>query len=235
MAERLRESLRADAQHNRERILEVAREALATSPDASLNSIAKTARVGPGTLYRHFPNRETLILAVYRYDVEQLADAAPKLLADHPPIEALRLWFDWLAHTAMSKHGLAEVLPAVTNDSLTADDEPVTGAMTVLLAACEKDGSIGAGRDPADVLLVLGFLRHLAPGPGAEARAARLLDFVMDGLRAGAPTSAGKRKRARGRGATAAFRTAWPRHWARPARAKASVNPNASAATNVHS
>jgi AcrR family transcriptional regulator len=218
VAARLHEYLRADAQHNRQRILEVAREALATSASASLNSIAKKAGVGPGTLYRHFPNRETLILAVYRYDVEQLAETAPKLLIDHPPIEALRLWFDRLAHYAMSKHGLAEVLPAAMNDGLNGDYEPVIGAITALLTACEKDGSIGPGRDPADVLLVLGFLRHIAPGPGAEARATGLLDLVMDGLRAGASTPARKQKRSRQGGGPSAFRPAWLRRWPRAAR-----------------
>ncbi len=118
MAEPRHESLRADAQQNRERILEAARDALAASGDASLNSIAKRAGVGPGTLYRHFPSREALILAVYRYDVQQLADAAPELLADHPPIEALRLWCDRLAHYGMIRHGLADALHAAAADGL---------------------------------------------------------------------------------------------------------------------
>jgi AcrR family transcriptional regulator len=209
MAGQLHEALRADAQQNRVRILEVAREALAASGDASLNSIAKKARVGPGTLYRHFPNREALVFAVYRYDVEQLAHAAPKLLADHPPIEALRLWLDRLAHYGRIKHGLADVLNAATSDGLAGETyEPVIGAITLLLTACERNGSIGQGHDPDDVLLILGFLWRIDPGPGAEARAARLLDLVMQGLRAGAP--ARRPKPALQRGA-AVFRQAWPR------------------------
>jgi AcrR family transcriptional regulator len=182
--------LRADAQQNRQRILEAAREALAASGDASLNSIAKKAGVGPGTLYRHFPNREALVLAVYRYDVDQLADAAPKLLSDHPPIEALRLWFDRLAHYGMIKHGLADVLHAATSDGLVGETyEPMIGAITRLLQACAEDGSIRAGHDPDDVLLILGFLWRIDPGPGAEAKASRLLDLVMAGLQAGASTN----------------------------------------------
>jgi AcrR family transcriptional regulator len=188
MAEQQHDSLRADAQHNRERILEAAREAFAANGDASLNSVAKKAGVGPGTLYRHFPSREALVLAVYRYDVEQLANAAPKLLADHPPIEALRLWFDQLAHYGMIKHGLADVLRAATSDGLAGETyEPVIGAITLLLAAGAQDGSIGPGHDAGDVLLILGFLWRIDPGPEAETKAARLLDLVMDGLRAGAP------------------------------------------------
>jgi AcrR family transcriptional regulator len=60
------ENLRADARANRDRILDVARDALATDPAASLNSIAKAAGVGAGTLYRHFPSCEFLVLGVYR-------------------------------------------------------------------------------------------------------------------------------------------------------------------------
>jgi AcrR family transcriptional regulator len=179
--------LRADAQQNRQRILEAAREALAASADASLNSIAKNAGVGPGTLYRHFPNREALVLAVYRYDVQQFADAASKLIADHPPIEALRLWFDRLAHYSMIKHGLADVMHSATSDGLAGETyEPIIGAITELLQACTEDGSIRTGPDPDDVLLLLGFLWRIDPGPGADARAARLLDLVVDGLRSGA-------------------------------------------------
>jgi AcrR family transcriptional regulator len=190
MAGQQHDALRADAQHNRQRILEVAREALAASSDASLNSIARKAGVGPGTLYRHFPNREALVLAVYRYDVDQLADAAPKLLAEHPPIEALRLWFDQLAHYGMIKHGLADVLHAATSDGLAGETyEPVIGAITLLLRACTDDGSIRAGHDPDDILLILGFLWRIDPGPEAEAKAARLLDLVMAGLQAGAPNT----------------------------------------------
>jgi AcrR family transcriptional regulator len=182
------DALRADAQQNRHRILEAARDALATSGDASLNSIAKKAGVGPGTLYRHFPNREALVLAVYRYDMQQLADTAPKLLAESPPIEALRLWLDQLAHYGMIKHGLAGVLHTATSDGLVGETyEPLIGAITQLLRACAEDGSIRAGHDPDDVLLILGALWRIDPGPGAEARAGRLLDFVMAGLRADAP------------------------------------------------
>src|SRR5215469_12947396 len=182
-----RDRLRSDAQHNRERILAVARETLADSADTSLNSIAKKAGVGPGTLYRHFPNREALLLAVYDYDVQQLAHAATNLLADHTPIEALRLWFDRLAHYSVIKHGLADVLHSATSDGLAGGTyEPVIRAITQLLQACTENGSIRAGHEPDDVLLLLGFLWRIDPGPGADAKAARLLDLVVDGLRSGA-------------------------------------------------
>jgi AcrR family transcriptional regulator len=182
--------LRADAQQNRDRILEAARQAFAESGDASLNSIAKKAGVGPGTLYRHFPSREALVLAVYRYDVQKLADAAAELLAQHPPQRALRLWFDRLAYYGMIKHGLADVLHAATSDGLAGETYgPVIGAITLLLTACEEDGSVRSGIDPDDVILLLGFLWRIDPGPAAANRAARLLDLIMAGLQAGAPRS----------------------------------------------
>src|SRR5580692_6796537 len=84
---------RADAQRNRERILEVAKEAFTRSgANASLDEIAKQAEVGPGTLYRHFPTRDALLEAVYRSEVEKLAAAEQKLAQELQPIEALRAW-----------------------------------------------------------------------------------------------------------------------------------------------
>jgi AcrR family transcriptional regulator len=179
------ESLRADAQLNRDRILEVARDALAASSDASLNSIAKRAGVGPGTLYRHFPNREALVLAVYRHEVQQLADLAPQLLEEHPPLVALRLWFNRLAYYGKIKHSLADVLHAATSDGLVGETYgPVIGAITLLLHACEEAGTIRSGIDADDVLLMVGFLWRLDPSKDWEERASRMLDLVMDGLRA---------------------------------------------------
>jgi AcrR family transcriptional regulator len=190
MAHRQQESLRADAQHNRDHILEVARDALAASGDASLNSIAKRAGVGPGTLYRHFPTREALVLAVYRQDVQQLVDSAALLLTEHPPLEALRLWFDRLAYYGRIKHGLADVLHAATSDGLAGETYgPVIGAITLLLRACEQAGSVRPGLDPDEVLLMVGFLWRIAARDDWRARASRMLDVVMDGLRAGAPAA----------------------------------------------
>src|SRR5882757_5210048 len=139
------EHLRADAQHNRDRILEVARDAFAASGEVSLNSIAKKAGVGIATLYRHFPSREALVLAVYRHEVQRLVDAAPVLLKTHPPIEALRLWMDRLAHYGMTKAGLADALSTATtsHERLAAESYgPVIGALSMLLRANEQAGTI---------------------------------------------------------------------------------------------
>src|ERR1700683_4823140 len=84
---------RADAQRNRERILQVAKEAFSRhGANASLDDIAKQTGVGPGTLYRHFPTREELLQAVYRAELEKLAAAEQKFAQTMPPVEALRAW-----------------------------------------------------------------------------------------------------------------------------------------------
>jgi AcrR family transcriptional regulator len=84
---------RADAQRNRDRVLEVAKEAFTRAgADASLDDIAKQAGVGAGTLYRHFPSRDELLEAVYRTEVEKLAAAEQKFAETMSPIQALRAW-----------------------------------------------------------------------------------------------------------------------------------------------
>ncbi|MFI6460692.1 TetR/AcrR family transcriptional regulator [Streptomyces sp. NPDC050528] len=176
---------RRDALDNRERILTVAREAIAASSTASLTAIAKEAGVGIGTLYRHFPTREALILELYRHDIQHLIDRAPTLLADHPPLVALRLWLDEVAHYGRLKYGVAEVIHAATDGG--ADDEyfgPFVAAIAVLLKAGAADGSLKSGIDPEDVLLQLSVLWRLDPARGGEARAVRILGLIVDGLRA---------------------------------------------------
>jgi AcrR family transcriptional regulator len=176
--------LRADAQLNRDRILHVAHDALAASSQASLNSIAKAAGIGPGTLYRHFPTREALVLAVYRHDVQQLVDAVPALLDEHAPLDALRVWFERLGSYIKIKHGLGDALDSATRETVFNDTYgPVIGAVAELLRACEAAGSIRANLDPSDVLLLMGVTWRTGPGRDGDRQAARLLDLVLDSLR----------------------------------------------------
>jgi AcrR family transcriptional regulator len=178
------EPQRADARHNRERILEVAHRAFEQSGDASLNSIAKDAGVGAGTLYRHFPTREALILAVYQHEVQRLVDSVPDVLATHTPLDALRIWFERLASYVRVKHGLGEALHTAAAQQIVNDTyAPVTAAVGQLLAACEAAGAVRTGLDPADVLLVMGFLWRLNDDHNGRAQAARTFDLVLDGLR----------------------------------------------------
>lgn len=182
------ELLRTDARRNRERILAVAREALCGDDDASLNSIAKKAGVGPGTLYRHFPSREALVLAVYRDGIQALTDAPAELLAEHQPLQALRLWFGRLAAYGLTNRSLAEALRSATsNGLLNGHDGRITAAAAQLVSACQQDGSIGSDIRADDVLLLLGLLWRIEWGPDATAQASRLLHLIMTALQAGAP------------------------------------------------
>ncbi|MEU6664193.1 TetR/AcrR family transcriptional regulator [Streptomyces sp. NPDC046821] len=193
MQQRKGAPLRYDAQRNRDRILEVALAELTLSADAPLSVIAKKAGVGQGTFYRNFPNRESLVLEIYRHEVEQVADAAPQLLKTHPPAEALRAWMDRLAQYAMAKAGLADALrKATTHGSLMGlSHGPLMAAVTLLLTANEDAGTIRPGVTPDDFLLAIAGIWQIDPHGDWHPRAARLLDLVMDGLRAGAPGTPG--------------------------------------------
>src|SRR4051795_9247612 len=88
---------RADAQRNRDRILQAARELVREPGELKLNAVAKACGIGQGTLYRHFPTREDLLAEVYRQEVGELVAAAPRLLEPHEPVEALAAWFSRVA------------------------------------------------------------------------------------------------------------------------------------------
>jgi AcrR family transcriptional regulator len=185
-----KDQLRSDAQRNRERILEVALAELTRSADAPLSAIAKKACVGQGTFYRNFPNREALVLEVYRYEVQQVSDTACQLLQTRAPDQALREWMDRLAQYAMAKAGLAAAMRAATSAHGTLaglGHGPVTSAITLLLKANEEAGTIRPGVTPDDFMLAIAGLWQIDPHSDWQTRAGRLLDLVMDGLRAGAP------------------------------------------------
>ena len=122
--------LRSDAQRNREHILRIAHDAFAESGATSLNEIAKRAGVGPGTLYRHFPTREALILAVYQHDIERLVDSVPRVLAANTPLDAFRRWLGTLADYVRVKHRLGEALySAPVQDAINKTYGPVVAAV----------------------------------------------------------------------------------------------------------
>ncbi|MFC0438731.1 TetR/AcrR family transcriptional regulator [Kutzneria buriramensis] len=177
-------ALRSDAAQNRERILAVAREALTEDGDASLNSIAKRAGVGPGTLYRHFPNRESLVLEVFRTEVQGLAARTSELLRTEPPLDAFRQWSRRLAAYLKIKRGLGEALTGAVHDAMTTESHgPVIAGITALLDAGVADGSIRPGVDPDDLLLMMGALWRVPPGPAGERQADRLLELIVSALR----------------------------------------------------
>jgi AcrR family transcriptional regulator len=179
---------RQAAAQNRLAILAAAHELLAESATVSMNEIAKSAGVGAGTLYRHFPTREDLILAVYRHDVHSLVGSVDEVLAAHPPLAALTTWFETLAAYIRVKHGLGEALHnAAIQHAIDETYAPVVAAVATLLDACVADGSVRPGLDPADVLLLMGYLWRVGPGPDGIAQSRRLTQIVLEGLRTGCP------------------------------------------------
>src|ERR1700730_9261798 len=175
--------MRADARLNRERILSVAYKAFADDPDVSLNTIGKLAGVGAGTLYRHFPTREDLILAVYRQELQSMVESVHELVAEYPPLEALRVWLLRLADFARVKHGLGEAVQKAAGKDVTHEaDTPVTEAVAVLLRACEEAGVVRPGLEAGDVLHLMGFLWSRAAGHAGDEQARRVLDIAISGL-----------------------------------------------------
>ncbi|MEV4756941.1 helix-turn-helix domain-containing protein [Micromonospora sp. NPDC049559] len=177
--------MRADARRNRERLVAAAREAFTEhGPDAALDEIARRAGVGPGTLYRHFPNRESLLGAVYRGDIEALAEAAEELAAAHPPEEALGRWLGLQLEYARQKRGLTAALKsALAADGETLDwcRTTLRGALGMLLERAQAEGLIRPDVEPTELLrLVHAVAVASEPEPG---QAERLLSFVLDGLR----------------------------------------------------
>jgi AcrR family transcriptional regulator len=173
--------VRSDARENRARILEAARQALAEDGGTSMNQVAQRAGVGPGTLYRNYPTREALVLAVYQLDVDQLVESVPGLLAALPPLEALRRWTTDLVNAMRRKHGLGDALSPGAHRSITEQTYgPVIAAITQLLDAGKRDGTIRADADPRDFLQLTGALWRAASGP--EDRSHPMLGLILDGL-----------------------------------------------------
>ena len=174
--------VRSDARENRARILAAARESFAEDGATSMNQVAQRAGVGAGTLYRNFPTREALVLAVYQEEVDRLVGAVSVLLAEQPPIEALRRWTLDLVEAMRRKHGLGDALSAGAHQAITEKTYgPVIDAITRMLDAGKRDGSIREDADPGDFLQLTGALWRAASGP--EDRSPRMLALILDGLR----------------------------------------------------
>lgn len=178
---------RADTRRNHERILAAALEALTTSGDVSFNAIAKRAEVGVGTVYRHFPTPEALVLAVYRREVQHIVDVVPTLLKTNTPERAFRVWTGHLARYMMTKRGLAEALRTATTSQaelFAKAYEAMVGAVATLLEANVRAGSVRPGVDAETVLRALSGLLHLNPGGDWGGQTEALTDLLWNGMRA---------------------------------------------------
>ena len=179
--------LRADAQRNRDRLLEVAVRAFShDSPDVTLESIARDAGVGIGTLYRHFPTREALIEAAYRNELARLCGSAADLVATRPADAALRTWMDRFIDYLATKRGMADALRAVIasgGDPFAQSRESLLDAIGTLLKAGAAEAVLRSDVNPADVLASLSGVSLVAGAPEQRDQAGRLLDLLLDGLR----------------------------------------------------
>ncbi len=178
---------RADAQRNRERILEVAKKEFTRSgANASLEEIAKKAGVGPGTLYRHFPTREELLVAVYRSEMEKLA-AAERTFADTlPPVEALRAWLLLFVDAVETKQIIVPVLNTLVGDPkkvFETSHAQIHEALRALVKRAIKSGDIRKDLDPIDLLRALVGVANVATGPDWRYSARRLVDILVTGSR----------------------------------------------------
>jgi AcrR family transcriptional regulator len=178
---------RSDAQRNRDRILEVAKEAFARSgANTSLDDIAKQAGVGAGTLYRHFPTRDALLEAVYRAEVEKLAAAERELSWKLPPVEALRAWMLLFVDYIAAKQIIASALntlvgrPAKVYEGSRAQ---IQRAIETLVKHAIKSGDIRKDLEPFDLLRALIGVSNVATGPDWQESARRLVDILIKGSR----------------------------------------------------
>jgi len=178
---------RTDAQRNRERILEVAKEAFTRlGATASLDDIAKQAGVGPGTLYRHFPTRDALIEAVYRAEVEKLAAAARQFAEVMPPLEALRAWMRLFVDHIAAKQIIAPALNTVVGGASKLYEGSrglVQEAIDTLVKRAIQSGEIRSDLDPFDLLRALIGVAHVASSPDWQQSAKRLVDILITGSR----------------------------------------------------
>jgi AcrR family transcriptional regulator len=177
---------RADALRNRERVLEAAKAVFsAGGAEASLEAVARHAGVGIGTLYRHFPTREALFEAVYRREVQQLADLAEQLRAETSPVEALRRWMHANVEFVATKKGMATALALAAHNpsDLTAFSfETLTRAIDGLLHRAVVAGNVRDDISAEDLLRALVGLCYLHTMPGWQANVLRLVDVLVDGL-----------------------------------------------------
>jgi AcrR family transcriptional regulator len=183
--------LRADAERNRARLLDVARAAFASGPaPVTLEQIARDADVGIGTLYRHFPTREALVEALYRKELADLCASAGDLLAAHTPTQALRAWMDGFAGYVQAKREMADALRAVfATGTVTVSQarEQLTAAVQVILDAGIADGTLRDDVHAEDVVATVVGMFTATSLEGGHEQLTRMLDLLTDAVRRSRP------------------------------------------------
>jgi AcrR family transcriptional regulator len=178
---------RADAQRNRERILEVAKEVFTRDgAAATLDDIARQAVIGPGTLYRHFPTRDSLIEAVYRSEVEKLAAAEQRFAATMAPIESLRAWMLLFIEHVSSKKLIMPAMDTVAGGAARLIEGARSLTHTTFVVAVKRamaSGDLRADTNPDDFVRALVGVFHTTALPGWEQSARRIVDILIAGSR----------------------------------------------------
>lgn len=179
---------RADSIRNRDRLLETAAEVFSSGDTpASLEAVARKAGLGIGTLYRHFPTRESLFEAVYRREVDHLGDLAEALSDGDDPVEALRTWVRANVRVAAAKRGMIETLQlaAFGSPELKAySGERMLSAAKLLIDRAASKGCIRSDISAEDLLRVMAGIIYAPASANWQDTAQRLLDVFLDGLRA---------------------------------------------------
>ncbi len=179
---------RADAQRNRARLLDTAKAAFAEKgAGASLDEIARSAGVGAGTLYRHFPTRDALIAAVYHNETEQLVAAANRLADTQPPMTALREWLRLFVEYMVTKQGMYPALSAIvggTSDLYSTSTAKVKQAVADLTDRAVASGDMRLECDALDLLRALAGVAHAASGPQGKQAALHMVEILVAGLQA---------------------------------------------------
>ncbi|WP_158794777.1 TetR/AcrR family transcriptional regulator [Granulicella sp. L60] len=178
---------RADALRNRERILEIAKEAFTKSgANISLDDVAKQAGIGAGTLYRHFPTRDTLLEAVYRTEVENLAAAEREFAKTMSPVDALRAWMLLFVDYIATKQIIAPALNTLVGGPskiFEATSILIKGAIQGLVERAIESGDIRPDLDPMDLLRALVGVSNVASIPDWPQSAKRLVEILIIGSR----------------------------------------------------
>jgi AcrR family transcriptional regulator len=185
--------LRADARRNRDALLAAAAAQFAErGVEAPLEDIARSAGVGIGTLYRHFPTRDALIADVYRREVELLCGGVDELLASLPADEALAEWMRRFVGYVATKRGLAVALKSMVNDNsnLFAQSRAnINESMARLVHAAVEAGLVRPDAHPEDVLQAMSGFCMFNEQAGWQEQAQRLVNLLVDGLRFGVANS----------------------------------------------
>jgi len=180
-------AMRADARKNYAHVLQVAREVITEDgADASLRDIARRAGVGLGTLYRHFPTRESLLEAVLHDGFEQLSQEAARLERSSSPDEALTAWFRQAVTFTHRYKGAVDKMAAAIDDpssALHASCQEVKSSGARLLARAQEAGTARPDFDGVDLLAFVAALAWINDQPSFAPRSDRLLDVVMTAIR----------------------------------------------------